>query len=147
MAMRGDDLIAFQSPTKSVPLQILKCETKSRHSLSTSVLGEAREALDDHRGRPAPHALSYVADRIRECGNVPLANIIDDAQFRDGIKREQITHLLFVFCGSNPSNLMKTNLEKYKGRIDQLYVGLRVEGHQEFIKDVYRKVISDANNR
>lgn len=146
MAMRGDDLIGFRLPIAREPIKFLKCETKSRANLRTLVLEEARDALDNNRGLPSPHALSYVADRTREAGDVNLANQIDEAQFRDGIKRRQVRHMLFVFCGSNPRNLLQTSLRHYGGRIDQIYVGLQVERHQRFIKRVYAKVISDADN-
>ena len=145
MSMRGDDMIGIMMPTKSEPIQFLKCETKSRVALVTTVLEDARQALDHDRGRPAPHALSYVADRSREVGKVKIADAIDDAQYRDGIKRNQVSHMVFVFCGSNPENLMKTELTAYSGRIEQFYVGLRIERHQKFIRDVYLKVIANAN--
>jgi hypothetical protein len=146
MAMRGDDLIGLRIPEEGPPLEFLKCESKSRAALPSVTLGEARTALDKDGGLPAPHALSFVADRLRETGNVGLANMIDDAQLRDGILPRQVCHLLFVFCGNNPQNLMTINLQGYGGAIPQTYVGLRVATHQQFIRDVYTKVIADGDN-
>jgi hypothetical protein len=146
MAMRGDDLIGIRLPDEGPPLEFLKCETKSRASLPSATLNEARTALDNDSGLPAPHALAFVADRLRETGNIALADMIDDAQLVDTISSQQVRHLLFVFCGNNPRNLMTINLRSYRGRISQIYVGLRVPTHQQFIRDVYAKVIADGND-
>jgi hypothetical protein len=146
MAMRGDDLIGVHIPEEGPPLEFLKCETKSRATLPAATLGEARIALDKDGGLPAPHALSFVADRLRETGNVGLANMIDNAQLRDGILPGQVCHLLFVFCGNNPRNLMNINLQGYGGAVSQTYVGLTVAAHQQFIRDVYAKVIADGDD-
>jgi hypothetical protein len=146
MAMRGDDLIGIRVPEEGPPLEFLKCETKSRAAVPGATISEARTALDKDSGLPAPHALAFVADRLRETGNVALADMIDDAQLRDGILPQQVCHLLFVFCGNNPRNLLNANLRNYGGDIPQTYVGLRVATHQQFIRDVYAKVIADGYN-
>lgn len=146
MAMRGDDLIGIRVPDDGPPPEFLKCETKSRAALPTVVLEDARRSLDNNGGLPAPHALSFIADRLRETGNTAVANTIDDAQLRDGIAPQQVFHMLFAFCGNNPRNLLRANLERYGGSIDQTYVGLRIATHQQFIKDVYTRVIADGDN-
>ena len=109
-------------------------------ALGRQVLNEAREALDDDEGRPAPHALAFVADRLREGGNTELADIIDDAQWKQGITIQQMKHLLFTFTRSNPDNLQKEILEAYDGDIEQHAAGLRVTTHQQFIADVFEEV-------
>jgi hypothetical protein len=142
MSMRGDDVIAVRVPEKGGPLEFMKGKTKSRAALPTAVLTEARQSLDRDAGLPSPHALTFVATRLREIGEVELADAIDEAQFKDGILQTQVCHFLFVFCGNNPEALMRANLAGYNGGINQLYVGLRVGTHQAFIKDVYLKVSS-----
>lgn len=141
MSMRGDDVIAVRVPEEGGPLEFMKGETKSRAKLPAAVLTEARQSLDRDAGLPSPHALTFVATRLREIGEVALADAIDEAQFKNGIMQTQVCHLLFVFCGNNPEALMRASVASYNGEINQLYVGLRVGTHQAFIKDVYLKII------
>ena len=140
MAMRGDDVIGIMVSDDLNRPRFLKSEAKSRMALGTKVLKDARTALDADDGRPAPHALAFVADRLREGGNIELADIIDEAQWKQGITIQQMEHLLFTFTGSNPNNLQKETLETYDGVIEQHAVGLRVKTHQKFIADVFDEV-------
>jgi hypothetical protein len=146
MSMRGDDLIAVRMPDEGPPIEFMKGETKSRAALAAAVLTEARDALDRDGGLPSPHALTFVGDRLREIGDIGLADAIDDAQLVDGILPAQVCHYLFIFCGNNPDALMRTNLMAYAGAINQLYVALRVSTHQTFIKDIYLKVIENGDD-
>ena len=140
MAMRGDDVIGIVTPNNGQRPHFLKTEAKSRAALGRKVLEDARSALDADDGRPAPHALAFVGDRLREGGSTELADLIDDAQLKDGIARQQMEHLLFTFTGSNPNNLQKEILETYGGDISQHAVGLRIKTHQRFIADVFEEV-------
>lgn len=146
MSMRGDDLIAVRLPSNGSPIEFMKGESKSRASLTAAVLSEARAALDRDHGLPSPHALTFVADRLHDIGDDETADAIDDAQLDDGIQPAQVCHLLFIFCGSSPTNLMRTNLNAYAGTMNQRYVGLRVNTHQAFISEVYAKVIENGHN-
>jgi hypothetical protein len=124
----------------------MKGETKSRATLTGAVISDARAALDKDNGLPSPHALAFVADRLHEIGDNATGDAIDDAQLDDGIQPAQVCHFLFIFCGNNPDNLMRTNLTAYAGTVNQLYVGLRVSTHQAFIASVYAKVIEDGDD-
>jgi hypothetical protein len=146
MAMRGDDIIAVNRPPKGPPLQFLKAEAKSYAWLTSQVITRARDALNNHGGLPSPHALAFVADRLRDIGNVRLADAIDNAQLVEGILPAQVCHMLFVFCGNDPLELLRADLTAYRRRIRQLSVGLRIATHQRFISDVYAKVIADGND-
>lgn len=139
MSMRGEDVLAFSLSPKGA-LKILKAEVKSRASMTTKVIEEAREALSGYMELPSPHAISFVADRLDETGNKSLRDALDKAQLKDGIKVSQVTHMLFTFSGSNPSNLLKTNLSAYAGAVPQQYVALQVKTHQAFIKAVFDEV-------
>jgi hypothetical protein len=140
MAMRGDDVIAIASPTKTLSISFLKTEVKSRASLSATVVKEARLALNSGGGLPSPHALAFVSDRLHESGEDKLADLISFAQLKDGISEKQVQHLIFTFCGNNPDAFLKTDLQTYKGSIQQNAVGMRVTKHQEFITTVYEAV-------
>jgi Cap4 SAVED domain len=137
MAMRGDDVIAIGLPTKTASLRLLKTEVKSRTSLSAKVVKEARLALNSGGGLPSPHALAFVSDRLHELGQDTLADLISLAQLKDGISEKQVQHLIFAFCGNKPDAFLKTDLENYKGSIQQNAVGMCVTQHQKFITAVY----------
>lgn len=143
MSMRGDDVIGVRDA--GTRLEFMKGETKSRAWLGAGTLNEARKGLDRDRGLPSPHALTFTATRLREIGEVGLADKIDLAQYSSGIQQGQVCHLLFVFCGNAPDALMRTNLTAYSGPLNQMYVALRVSSHQDFIAAVYKKVIANAN--
>ena len=144
MAMRGDDILGIRlDPT--VTVKFLKGEVKSRAALGKKTIDEARAALSASHGRPTPHALAFVADRLFETGDKALAAIVDQYQLSARIKLDQLSHLLFMFTGNNPSTLLTTNLTAYAGKIPQVAVGLRVSTHQAFIKQVFEKVIDNGN--
>jgi hypothetical protein len=46
---------------------------------------------------------------------------------------------MFLFTGSDPSLHATAHLAAYSGPLPQLTITLRVEGHQEFVKDAYEK--------
>ena len=144
MAMRGDDILGIRlDPT--VGAKFLKGEVKSRATLGKKTVDEARTALSSNNGRPTPHALAFVADRLFENGEIALAEIIDEYQLKSRIEVNQLSHLMFMFTGNNPNPLLTANLTAYTGRIPQVAVGLRVSTHQAFIKQIFEKVIVDGN--
>ena len=143
MPMRGDDLIAIGF--KDNEIQFLKGEAKSQDKLSKPVLEKAREMLSGDNERPTPHALAFFSDRLAEEGCEDIVNQIDDAQLRDGIPINRVSHMIFTFSGNNPECLLKSELSEYDGKVRQFSVGLQIETHQDFIKNVYDTVIADGN--
>ena len=146
MAMRGDDVIAILREPQSQRLRFLKTEAKSRDRLTAHVLADARTGLDKEGGLPSAHALSFISARLFELGDLPLADAINDALLKHGIPTQNVHHLLFTFSGSVPDALLTASLQDYQGAIPQWAVGLRVEGHAEFVDAVYERVIANANN-
>ena len=146
MAMRGDDVIGICVDPQSQRLRFLKTEAKSRVRLTAQVLADARSALDKDGGLPSAHALSFISARLLELGNLPLADAIDDALLKHGIPTQNVRHLLFTFSDNVPDALLTASLQSFQGTISQLAVGLRVEGHAEFVGAVYERVIENANN-
>lgn len=140
MSMRGEDVLAFNYDKSTGRLDILKAEVKSRATVTSTVVGEAREALSSNNGLPSPHAISMVADRLHEIGDTVLADALDKAQLVDGLDASRVLHMLFTFSGNDATALLKKNLTSYSGGVAQRYVGLRVEAHQEFIKSVFESV-------
>ena len=146
MAMRGDDVIGLLVDQQSHKISFLKAEAKSNQTLGTAALEKAREELDLDEGLPAPHALEFVAERLRETGNQDLADLIEKAQLIDGIRPNQVEHLLFTFTASNPENLQKDAFDAYSGTIKQSSVGFQVGNHQELISCVYQGVIDGLDD-
>jgi Cap4 SAVED domain len=144
MAMRGDDILAV-CLDPALKIRFLKGEAKSRASLTKKTVEEARTALLSSSGRPTPHALAFVSDRLFEAGENELADLIDQCQLKKRIKIDQLSHLMFMFTGNNSRKLLAADLVAYKGRIRQYAVGLRVPTHQTFISKVFKRVIADAN--
>lgn len=140
MSMRGEDVLAFNLDSKGGGLKILKAEVKSRAGMRTAVIDEARATLSANNGLPSPHAIAFVADRSNEAGDIVLGDALDKAQLKDGIRTSQVSHMLFTFSGNDPLKFLQTNLQAYAGPVPQHYVGLRVDGHQDFIKAVFAAV-------
>ena len=114
--------------------------------MTGGVLADARTGLDNEGGRPSAHALAFISARLFELGDLPLADAIDDALLKHGIPIQNVHHLLFTFSDNDPDAILTASLQAYQGGIPQLGVGLRVDGHAEFIGSVYERVIANANN-
>ena len=143
MPVRGEDVIAIKV-TDSGRLRFLKGEAKSGKEIPPSVISEAGETLLANDELPTPHALGLVAERLRDRGETELAHRIEEAYLLNPISVSQVSHLLFSFSGNDTRNLLKKHVEGFLGKARQLAVGLRVSRHQEFIKAVYEKVLSDG---
>ena len=143
MAMRGDDLLAIGIDDGGI--QFLKGESKSRLNLSMTTLSEARKALSGNNERPTPHAVAFLSDRLADEGREDIADQINTAQYRDGISDDRVSHMIFTFSGNNPERLLKVSLVEYDGDMSQFFVGLQVEAHQDFIQEVFDKVIADGD--
>jgi hypothetical protein len=146
MAMRGDDVIGILVDQQHQTIKFLKAEAKANKSLSRDVLRKARVELDNDEGLPAPHALAFVSERLRDTGNQALSDLIEKVQLVDGIRVNQVEHLLFTFTASNPATLQKEAFDAYNGNIKQKSVGFRVSEHQDLITEVYQGVIDGLNN-
>lgn len=140
MAMRGDDVLAFELGQGAATLKVLKAESKSRAKMPASVVKDARAALSEFGELPSPHALSFVADRLSESGDKLLKDALDDAQLKTGLKLSQVTHMLFSFSGNDATSILSKNLGEYTGQVAQHYVGLHVEGQRAFIDAVFAAV-------
>ena len=146
MAMRGEDIIGVK-PNGNHTVEFLKGEIKSRVRLGKATVEEADFALRKDRGRPSPHALEFIADRLHEDGEDELGGLIDKGLLVTGLAQRQVVHLLFTFPGNDPRSLLRNNLKAYSGRIRQFAVGIQIPDHQEFISAVYNRVISNGRKR
>ena len=137
MALRGDDIIGVGRTNKD-KLRLLKGESKSRATLSTAVLNEAGRALDGGRGRPTPHSVLFVADRLRESGENDLAEELEEAVLAS-FRKIPVAHMLFVLTGGPPKNLLEDHLKgaAKKKRLRHA-IGVRIKDHAEFIELLFR---------
>lgn len=141
MAMRGEDVIGVYISPHDQSVRFLKAEAKSYISLNNDALSKAREELDNDKGLPAPHALGFIIDRLKDIGQDQLAHLLEKAQLVDGIKTNQVEHMLFVLTASNPASLQRDALKAYEGEIKQSSVGFRVSRHKELVASVYQGVL------
>ena len=143
LAMRGDDIIgAMMSPNGSI--SFLKGEAKSRARLSKSALIEAERKLYDDKGLPSPHSLSWTASRLSEQNEKTLSRAIRNMMQKTGIRPSDVTHLLFVFCGNNPHNLLTEHTNDCQSKFKRIVVGLHIAQHHKFISNVFNEVNQNA---
>ncbi|MGB5077680.1 MAG: Hachiman antiphage defense system protein HamA [Sphingorhabdus sp.] len=143
MAMRGDDILGVRVDAAG-QMRFLKGEVKSRGSLTTGTIKDARKALKASRNRPSPHALASMADRLDETGDAALGAQILEHQYKLGIKLDQVTHFIFTFSGNDPLALLQADLAAYSGTVRQHVVGLHINEPNKFVGKVYRKVIANG---
>lgn len=135
-ALRGEDLIGIALSGSHV--YFLKGESKSRQSITPSVISKARQALKANRGRPSQHALGFVMHRLTELGNLKLALVFEDFMLKKTIPSSDLVHLLFTLTGNDASVLLQDDLKAYTGKVDQHSVNFHVPDHQNFISSVYK---------
>lgn len=143
LAMRGDDIIGvMKSPNGSI--SFLKGEAKSRERLSKSILNEAERKLYDDRGLPSPHSLSWTASRLSEQNEKTLSRAIRNMMLKTSIRPSDVTHLLFVFCGNDPHDLLTKHTKDCHSEFKRIVVGLHIAQHHKFIADVFNEVNRNA---
>ena len=136
MALRGDDIIGL-ARDKNGNLVFLKGESKSRAALSMTVLNEACSALDRDKGRPTRHSVLFVAARLRERGKDDLAQELEEAVLQS-FKDATLEHMVFVFCGNNPKNLLADHLKGCGKALHRRHaVGICIKDHGKFVEDLF----------
>ena len=140
MALRGDDIVAVAADGQTKKLKFLKGEAKSRAKLAASVVEEAATTLERDKGRPSRHSVVFVAKRLRERDQNALASLLEDAVLT-GFRETEVEHLLFTFSGNDPDGMLHAYLDGRKKRTPRRHaVGIRVEGHQQFVRTVYEEL-------
>jgi hypothetical protein len=138
-AMRGDDALGakFGSDGK---LRIIKAEAKSRVKLDKRTVAEARKGLARNDELPSPQSLAQFAERLLSTDDIEVGDAVFTLQLGEDVRPDRVDHLMFLFTSSDPSKYVKGDLEAYEGSVSQLTITLRVQSHQEFIKNAYEKV-------
>lgn len=139
MALRGDDVVGVKE-SNAGRIDFLKGESKSRATLSKTVVDQAYSALDASEGRPSRHSVLFVAARLRELGEQALATSLELAVL-DGFRGRRIEHVLAVFCGNDPAALVQSSLTERATSTHKTHViSFWVPDHPEFITAVYGRL-------
>jgi ABC-type transporter MlaC component len=115
-------------------------ESKSVQSLNRNTLEEARKELDQYEGKPSPHSLDFIIERLYEIQNEELATKLEMHKYHKQIRKKDVKHLLFVFTKSSPNLLQKAAFQAYTGEFCQISVGLKIKRHQDFITSVFEEL-------
>lgn len=142
MAMRGDDFIGAGYAGDDGELWLLKGEAKSNRVLRKSTVTAARKVLNRDSGRCTPDSLLFVANRLlesNEADDIALGRAIRDEIGLKVPRAGRIDHMLFTMSGNAPPAALKEDLDAASTNRDQFVVNLRIEDHQEFIKEMYEE--------
>jgi hypothetical protein len=143
MAMRGDDFIgAGYGPGNDGELWLLKGEAKSNKVLGKATVTAARKVLNRDSGRCTPDSLLFVANRLLEsddADDLALGRAIRDEVGLKALRAGRIDHMLFTMSGNAAPAALKEDLEAAGTNRDQFVVNLRIEDHQDFIKEMYEE--------
>ena len=137
MSMRGDDIIGLHA-TGGTPA-VLKAEVKSRASLQSSVVEEACTSLAEHRGRPKPATLGFIAVHLRYANRDEEAEQIERL-LNTRLGAGDIAHLVFTLSGNDPAGPLAAHAATRRLVSDRRLVGLRVADHQAFIRTIFEAV-------
>ncbi|WP_146597740.1 DUF1837 domain-containing protein [Novipirellula aureliae] len=141
LAMRGDDVLGFRLAKTRV--KVMKVEAKSRVSLATAHLAEARTGLANHRGRPNPETLAFLECILRLDDRDTEADPITFL-LKNPIYVKDVCHLLFTLSGSAPRNLLEANSQAVHKGIELRLCGCRVKKHADFVKAVFDECVASG---
>ncbi len=139
LAMRGDDVLGFRISKARV--KVIKVEAKSRASLATATLEEARTGLASNRGRPNPETLAFLECILRLDDRDAEADPIAELQ-RNPIMVGDVCHLLFTMSGNGPKKFLEANSNRIHKGIKHQLCGCHVSGHADFVKAVFDACIA-----
>jgi Cap4 SAVED domain len=144
MPLRGDDLIGIKTEGSGIQ-ELLKGESKSAQNLTARPISEAMGKLLEYDGRPSPHSLTFVSDRLHELGNNDIADMLEDYAV-DGSDNVKICHGIFTLSSNAPAELFRDALDAdYPDNIARYCVGVVVDQHRMFVAQVYEA--ADGPNR
>jgi len=137
-AMRGEDILGFSFDQK--PMGFLKGESKSRMALTSTVVNEARKALEKNFGRPQPHTLVFIAERLTEIKQDKKAEQIQEYILSKISDKTQVSHLIFTFSENDSFEVLKEDVKNVKEGVKHYSVGLFVKEHQKVIEKVFEEI-------
>jgi hypothetical protein len=135
--MRGDDVIALRMA--KTRWHVLKGESKSRASLSTSVVKEAVDGLGKNAGRPNPSSLAFISARLRELGRDAEAEVFDELQSKTP-RLGEIEHLVFTLSGNDPTPHLQIHVGGTSAACRRHLIGCVIQDHPDFINQVFDQI-------
>jgi hypothetical protein len=135
--MRGDDVIALRKGRTR--WLVLKAESKSRASLSASVVKEAVDGLGKNAGRPNPSSLAFISARLRELGRDEEAEVFEKLQ-SNSPRLSEIEHLVFTLSGNNPTSHLQGYVTRSNSASRRHLVGCVIRDHQDFINALFDQI-------
>lgn len=136
MPMHGNDVIGVDPST--TPCRVLKGECKSRAVFAAGVVTEAAETLDLHDGRPNPSTLAFIAKRLYELKRDDEAKVFRDLQCAATINAKNITQMIFVVVGNDPSVHLGAGPKPKRTGIKRENAAIIIGDHAAFITAVYK---------
>lgn len=143
-AMRGDDILGVRVDSQS-NVVIAKVEAKSRASASGDAVQRARAGLERTGGLPSPHSLTQFAERLLNSPDEALGEAVLDLELSDGVRPSNISHVMFLLVGNDPSTHVRADLTAYAGNIAQSAVVVRVRAHEAFIRNAFEKALANGS--
>lgn len=141
LALRGEDAIGINWQSK--PIGFLKVEAKSRKSLQTTVVRNARKSLDRNKGLPTSFTLGFIIDRLFDENKDILAKQLTPYIGQRLPKSSQVAHLIFTFSESDPTSAFTEAAKALRTPRARYFIGLYVSEHQKVIAQIYRRARSD----
>lgn len=134
--MHGNDVIGVNTNVK--PMRVVKGECKSRAAFGKATANEAAKSLDLHDGRPNPSTLAFITKRLYEEKRDAEAKVFQDLQAEGAMSPKNVTHLIFVLSGNDPSvHLASAQKSKHAG-IKRESTAIVISDHSVFVEAVYK---------
>ena len=140
-ALRGDDVLGARLDGSAV--ELVKVEAKSRVKARESAIISARQGLQRNGDLASPHSLTQFAERLLETDEA-LSDAINDLLQENGVRPQQLMHVMFIFTQNDPTTHVNSDLKSYNGSVTQTTVTVRVKAHQDFIANSYDSVVNHA---
>jgi hypothetical protein len=141
MALRGDDFLGIYED-KQGRLYFLKGESKSRRTITSTVIADARKRLASDDGRPTAISILFTASRLLEAegDDAALGRKVRNEVALRAVSPGRITHALFTLSGNAPESGLTKDLNAADGAHTHVSAGLQIEDHQTFIATIYDEV-------
>lgn len=141
LAMRGDDVIGLH--LNGSRIRVMKVEAKSRAKLTQAAVGEARDGLAKHKGRPNPETLAFIECMLRMEEKDDDAEPFAQLQQRT-IRSKDICHLLFALSGNDPTKFLEGGCAEIRQGIELRLCGCHVKKHGAFVQEVFDRCMSEC---
>ena len=145
MSPRGVDVVGIRESTSNQDrLEFIKGEAKCHNYLSSSAIKNARNSLDSDEGLLNSATISYIANRLMDdCDEQGLGHKMLILLTHCNIAFSDVKHLVFTVSSNDPEPILLSSISSYGGNIDQMYVGMHIKDHRNFIRQIY-EVIRNA---